>query len=353
MRPTTLMRHATLAASCLLGVLACGSDVDDDTAAGGAGQGGSAGGLGGSPPVYGIVDTDQRFCYGTAEGMTCSDPGESRHGQDAQNDGWQPSYTDNGDGTVTDNVTGLMWQQDPGAKMSYADAVAGAASFDLGGHDDWRLPNAKERQSIVDYSRSPDTTSSAAIDPVFAVSSITNEGGQEDYPFFWSSSTHATWTGGGHYAAYVCFGRCLGHMNGSWMDVHGAGAQRSDPKAGDPADYPEGHGPQGDAIRINNHVRCVRGMAVAGDPGTGGGGVGGGGTGGSGGGESPGPTPCTEQAECEVAGACPDDAALACSCESVPDGMACIPQCSTVADCPEPPPGMTFACSGEGLCVPQ
>ena len=47
-------------------------------------------------------------------------------------------------------------------------------------------------------------------------------------------------------------------MNGNWLDVHGAGAQRSDPKVGDPADYPTGHGPQGDAIRIYNMVRLVR-----------------------------------------------------------------------------------------------
>ena len=49
-------------------------------------------------------------------------------------------------------------------------------------------------------------------------------------------------------------------MNGEWLDVHGAGAQRSDPKAGDPANWPTGHGPQGDAIRIYNYVRCVRGV---------------------------------------------------------------------------------------------
>jgi hypothetical protein len=42
------------------------------------------------------------------------------------------------------------------------------------------------------------------------------------------------------------------------MDVHGAGAQRSDPKYGDPGDFPRGRGPQGDVIRINNTVRCVR-----------------------------------------------------------------------------------------------
>jgi hypothetical protein len=50
----------------------------------------------------------------------------------------------------------------------------------------------------------------------------------------------------------------MGNMNGQWMDVHGAGAQRSDPKVGDTADWPQGHGPQGDAIRIENFVRLVR-----------------------------------------------------------------------------------------------
>jgi hypothetical protein len=37
-----------------------------------------------------------------------------------------------------------------------------------------------------------------------------------------------------------------------------AGAQRSDPKTGDPALFPHGHGPQGDVIRIYNFVRLVR-----------------------------------------------------------------------------------------------
>ncbi len=46
-------------------------------------------------------------------------------------------------------------------------------------------------------------------------------------------------------------------MNG-WVDVHGAGAQRSDPKTGDTSEYPTGYGQQGDAIRIYNFVRCVR-----------------------------------------------------------------------------------------------
>jgi hypothetical protein len=57
---------------------------------------------------------------------------------------------------------------------------------------------------------------------------------------------------------YISFGRAMGYFNSTWQDVHGAGAQRSDPKDGDPAAYPTGHGPQGDAIRIFNFVRPVR-----------------------------------------------------------------------------------------------
>lgn len=42
------------------------------------------------------------------------------------------------------------------------------------------------------------------------------------------------------------------------VDVHGAGAQRSDPKSGNPAAFPHGRGPQNDVIRINDFVRLVR-----------------------------------------------------------------------------------------------
>jgi PKD repeat protein len=169
-------------------------------------------------------------------------------------------FTDNGDGTVTDSATGLMWQQvDSGSGMFWEDALSYAETLDLAGHSDWRLPNAKELQSILDYSRSPNSSSSPALDPVFDATQITNEAGAVDYPCYWTGTTHINWTANpGGAGIYVAFGRAMGYMNSNWVDVHGAGAQRSDPKEGDPADFPYGRGPQGDAIRIYNYVRCVR-----------------------------------------------------------------------------------------------
>lgn len=181
-------------------------------------------------------------------------------------------FVDNGDGTVTDRATGLMWMKydsgyfnvgDAGdGALNWSQALAFAENLEYAGHSDWRLPNAKELQSIVDYSRSPATTGTAAIDPVFQVTPITDEGGHVNYPFYWTSTTHAG-EHNGEAGVYVAFGEALGWMQSSFggytlMDVHGAGAQRSDPKIGDPEDFPFGRGPQGDVIRIYNYVRCVR-----------------------------------------------------------------------------------------------
>lgn len=175
----------------------------------------------------------------------------------------QNQFVDHGDQTITDQAMGLMWTQNDSAEaLDWSSALAWVASRNAEhylGHADWRLPDAKELQSLVDYTRAPDTTGSAAMNPLFTTSTITNEGGQADFPYFWTSTTHAN--GGtlpGTNAVYLAFGRALGYMNGSWLDVHGAGAQRSDPKTGDAANYPTGHGPQGDAIRIANYVRLVR-----------------------------------------------------------------------------------------------
>ena len=183
-------------------------------------------------------------------------------------------FQDNADETISDNASGLIWSQnDSGDGMNWEDALAWVQQKNTEsylGYSDWRLPNVKELHSIVDYTRCPDTTDSAAIDAVFNCTEFTNAGGEADYPFYWSSTTHENWsdTNGG-FASYVSFGRALGWMenppnsgNYTLMDVHGAGAQRSDPKDGDPEDYPNGNGPQGDVVRIFNHVRLVRDFDV-------------------------------------------------------------------------------------------
>ena len=178
---------------------------------------------------------------------------------------------------------------------------------------------------------------------MFSCTGITNEAGQPDWPYYWTSTTHAKTGHDGTNAAYVAFGRALGYMVAAWIDVHGAGAQRSDPKTGDPADWPTGNGPQGDAIRILNYVRCVRGGDV---------------TAYTGAGETcgtttpSGPAACGVQADCEAADACPPDAGKGCTCTTTPQGKLCIPACTADADCPKPP-NQTLTCGAAGVCVPQ
>ncbi|WP_179352093.1 Lcl C-terminal domain-containing protein [Winogradskyella vidalii] len=170
------------------------------------------------------------------------------------------NFIDNGDGTVSDYATGLMWQKtDDGEGHDWEDALAYAEDLELANHKDWRLPNAKELQSIVDYSRSPQTTSSPAIDPLFSTSEIKDPNGKSgQYPFFWTSTTHLDGKNPYGSAVYIAFGEGLGKMHNTLMDVHGAGCQRSDPKSGNYNRYPEFFGPQGDVRYVYNYVRAVR-----------------------------------------------------------------------------------------------
>ncbi|MDP2323289.1 MAG: DUF1566 domain-containing protein [Gammaproteobacteria bacterium] len=170
---------------------------------------------------------------------------------------------DNGDGTVTDEATGLRWSQDDSNQaMNWESALAYAEDSTHAGYGDWRLPNVKELQSIADYSGV-----FPAIDrSVFNISKITNEAGNADYPFFWTSTSnpyidpndeHGYW-----YAWYVAFGYAV---DPSGKDIHGAGAVRFDTKHEAGANGPDGE-------RYYNYVRLVRGGNEAktpdGDPST-------------------------------------------------------------------------------------
>ena len=186
-------------------------------------------------------------------------------------------FKDNGNGTVTDNATGLMWMKFDSGKlkagtakdstMNWRQALEWAENLEYAGYSDWRLPNAKELHSIVDCSRCPDATKSAAIDAIFEVTPITNQGGKRDYPYYWTSTTHAQVSQASQ-AVYIAFGRALGLMQDrrtgrkQLMDVHGAGAQRADAKSGDRSRLPQSRGPQGDVLRTYNIVRCVRGSVA-------------------------------------------------------------------------------------------
>ena len=172
-------------------------------------------------------------------------------------------FIDNGDNTLTDKSTNLIWTKiDSKRGVSWKEALRYAKNLKTGDYDDWRLPSAKELQYIVDYTASPDTTNSPAIDDKFSLTPIKNEAGQKDYAYYWTSTTHQDGPQRYTKAAYISFGRAIGKIRGNIMDVHGAGAQRSDAKIGSE----RFHGPQGDASRSNNYVICVRGGNIKNEP---------------------------------------------------------------------------------------
>ena len=101
--------------------------------------------------TYPIVDTDVSDHYDNNSIISAPSVGQAFYGQDASYSGNQPSYTNNGDATITDNVTGLMWEQDMGAKITYDAAFTKAANSSLGGHTDWRVPTIKELYSLAQF----------------------------------------------------------------------------------------------------------------------------------------------------------------------------------------------------------
>jgi len=127
--------------------------------------------------------TGQTGCYGLVENQGWVEVpcvGAEIPGQDGAYRVGCPvegRFVDNGDGTVTDTCTGFMWQKDtadvngdgsigmepwPGDLLLWEDALRYCEDLDFAGHTDWRLPNVRELQSIVDYGRV-----NPSVDPVF------------------------------------------------------------------------------------------------------------------------------------------------------------------------------------------
>jgi hypothetical protein len=150
------------------------------------------------PPVQAFPATGQTTCWDSSGTViACTGTG---HDGDVQA-GATLSYTDSGDGTITDNNTGLVWEKksDDGSihdkdtsytwDSAFAAHVAGLNTANFAGHNDWRLPNVKELQSIVNYENSFPPVSSAfnnncvANCTVLTCSCTATNG-------YWSSSTY-------------------------------------------------------------------------------------------------------------------------------------------------------------------
>lgn len=164
-------------------------------------------------------------------------------------------FVDNQDGTVTDEATGLMWQQaDDGSRRNWQDALSYAENSTFAGYSDWRLPNIKELQSIVEYGGQVGDW--PAIDTRFFTLSSKNT--VADPMWVWSSTTQGDFK---YSADYISFGKAFSKKNSSattYYDWHGAGAQRSDPKSGTPAEYEMASENAADLVMTKNYTLMVR-----------------------------------------------------------------------------------------------
>ncbi|MBI3785887.1 MAG: DUF1566 domain-containing protein [Deltaproteobacteria bacterium] len=122
-----------------------------------------------------FATTGQIYCSAASGGAVVPCAGT---GQDGEIRAGAPfSYNDNGDGTITDLNTGLVWEKksDDGSihdkdntyswGNTFSVFIAGVNAANFAGHHDWRLPNAKELASLADYQ-----LFSPAVSPTFVTS---------------------------------------------------------------------------------------------------------------------------------------------------------------------------------------
>jgi len=107
-----------------------------------------------------------------------------------------PRFTDHGDGTVTDNLSGLIWVKNPHALAanlegrSWNSAVDFCNALDYANHADWRLPNIKELESLVHCG-----TGSWGNQTFEWMNSTETPFSGVDSSRYWSSTTRANRTG--------------------------------------------------------------------------------------------------------------------------------------------------------------
>jgi hypothetical protein len=112
-----------------------------------------------------LPKTGQSTCYDASGNILSSCNGTGQDGDKQKGIGWpNPRFTDNMDGTITDNLTGLIWLKDANcfSAISWSAALANSSNLQNGQcgltdgsvSGDWRLPNSNEIESLIDISQS-------------------------------------------------------------------------------------------------------------------------------------------------------------------------------------------------------
>ena len=166
-------------------------------------------GVAGTYTGTGLPKTGQYMIYhgSSTDGHDLGDDGMARKGLPASG----PRFTDNKNGTITDNATGLMWKKcslgqtdnescdgpatpynwdfDYSGDVEHPYAFTACADLNAAhyaGYSDWRLPNVKELMSIEDYS------SEYYVDEEpHSINTVAFPNTQDDY--YWSSNIYAPW----------------------------------------------------------------------------------------------------------------------------------------------------------------
>jgi len=141
-----------------------------------------------------LPKTGQIRCW-DSRGTPIDRSGTGQDGEYQEGVSVAPRFTDRGDGTVTDNLTGLVWLQNANCfgRRPWGEALAltrGLASGSCGLTDGsiggaWHLPNVRELKSLIDYGQFEPALSEGH--PFYGIETSAGD--------YWSSTTYASMPG--------------------------------------------------------------------------------------------------------------------------------------------------------------
>lgn len=91
-------------------------------------------------------------------------------------------FVANGDGTITDNLTGLMWLQNLSTTTcTWTDAISYCEGLTTGSYTDWRLPTVNELETLINYGQ----------DELYTWLNEQGFVNAQSSSYYWSATTHA------------------------------------------------------------------------------------------------------------------------------------------------------------------